>query len=94
MERCHDMLHKCCLQEGKITATSSRRRRSAQIRASEKSREYDRQREEIHPTPVLERLASLAPKPAPSLKLPPAIPNAEPDRPVKTLPVRRLREEP
>ena len=75
-------------------ATSSRRRRSAQIRASEKSREYDRQREEIHPTPVLERLASLAPKPAPSLKLPPAIPNAEPDRPVKTLPVRRLREEP
>jgi len=75
-------------------ATSSRRSLRAQIRASEKSREYDRQREEIHPTPVLERLASLAPKPAPSLKLPPAIPNAEPDRPVKTLPVRRLREEP
>jgi Mu transposase, C-terminal len=75
-------------------AASSRRRRSAQIRASEKSREYDRQREEIHPTPVLERLASLAPKPVPSLKLPPARPNAEPDRPVKILPVRRLREEP
>jgi transposase len=75
-------------------AASSRRRRSAQIRASEKSREYDRQREEIHPTPVLERLASLAPKPAPSLKLPPAVPNVEPDRPVKSLPVRRLREEP
>ena len=75
-------------------AASSRRRRSAQIRASEKSREYDRQREEIHPTPVLERLASLAPQPAPSPKLPPAVPNTEPDRPVKILPVRRLREEP
>ena len=75
-------------------AASSRRNRHAQIRASEKSREYDRQREEIHPTPVLERLASLAPKPASNLKLPPAVPNAEPDHPVKTLPVRRLREEP
>jgi transposase len=75
-------------------AASSRRRRSAQIRASEKSREYDRQREEIHPTPVLERLEALASKPAPSLKLPPAVPNAEPDRPVRVLPVRRLREEP
>ncbi len=75
-------------------AASSRRRRSAQIRASEKSRAYDRQREEIHPTPVLERLASLAPKPAPSRKLPPAVPNAEPDRPVRVLPIRKLREEP
>ncbi len=75
-------------------AKSSRKQRSAQIRASEKSREYDRQREEIHPIPVLERLGSLAPKPAPHLKLPPAVPNAEPDRPVKTLPIRKLREEP
>lgn len=75
-------------------AASSRKRRSAQIRASEKSREYDRQREEIHPTPVLERLASLTPKSAPSLKLPPAVPNAEPDQPVQTLPVRHLQEEP
>src|SRR6266571_4354726 len=75
-------------------AASSRKRRSAQIRASEKSREYDRQLEEIHPIPVLERLGSLAPKPAPDLKLPPAVPNAEPDRPVRTLPIRKLREEP
>ena len=75
-------------------AKQARKHRSAQIRASEKSREYDRQREEIHPTPVLERLASLAPKPAPSLKLPPAVPNAEPDRPVRVLPIRKLREEP
>jgi hypothetical protein len=71
-------------------AAASRRRRSAQIRASEKSREYDRQREEIHPTPVLEQLSRLAPKPAPSLKLPPAVPNAEPDRPVRTLPIQYL----
>ncbi len=75
-------------------AKSSRKRRSAQIRASEKSREYDRQREEIHPTPILEQLARLSPKPASSLKLPPAVPNAEPDRLVPTLPIRKLREEP
>jgi transposase len=75
-------------------AKQARKQRSAQIRASEKSRAYDRQREEIHPTPILERLASLAPKPAPSLKLPPAVPNAEPDRPVRVLPIRKLREEP
>jgi len=75
-------------------AKSSRKRRSAQIRASEKSREYDRQREEIHPTPILEQLARLSPKPASSLRLPPAVPNAEPDRLVPTLPIRKLREEP
>ncbi len=67
-------------------AKQARKHRSAQIQASEKSREYDRQREEIHPTPVLEQLARLSPNPAPSLKLPPAVPNAEPDRPVRVLP--------
>ena len=75
-------------------AKQARKRRSAQIRQVEKSREYDHQREEIHPTPVLEQLARLSPKPASSLKLPPAVPNAEPDRPVPTLPIRKLREEP
>jgi hypothetical protein len=75
-------------------AGSHRKRRSAEIRANEKSRAYDRQREEIHPTEVLERLSSLAPKSVPSLELPPARPNVEPPRPVQTLPVRRLREEP
>ena len=53
----------------------SRKRRSAQIRAVEQSRQHDRQREEIHPIPVLEQIEALAAKPAPSLKLPPAIPD-------------------
>src|SRR5579872_5448002 len=35
-----------------------RKCRSAEIRAGEQSRQWDRQREDIHPTEVLERLAS------------------------------------
>ena len=101
MRRADNIQKKEAAQQGREARTrtqeeaaSSRRRRSAQIRAQEQSRAYDRQREEIHPIPVLERLASLEPKPATSLKLPPAVPNAEPDRPVKTLPIRTLREDP
>ena len=75
-------------------AKSSRKHRSAHIRAAEQSRQLDRQREEIHPVDVLERLTSLEPKPALGLKLPPAVPNAEPDRPVRALPIRKLREDP
>ncbi len=75
-------------------AVSSRRSLRAQIRASEKSREYDRQREEIHPVEVLERLTSLERKIPSGLSLPPAVPNADPDRPVRVLPIRKLREEP
>src|SRR5713226_8404900 len=40
-------------------AGSHRKRRSAEIRASEQSRQWDRQREDIHPAEVLERLASV-----------------------------------
>jgi len=69
-------------------AASSRNRRAAQIRAGEQSRQHDRQRQEIHPARVLERLASLEPEVAESLKLPPAIPDPEPDRPVRVLPIR------
>ena len=57
-------------------AGQTRKRRSAEIRANEQSRQWDRQREDIHPVEVLERLASLeakhtavAPLPRPSLIL-------------------------
>jgi hypothetical protein len=75
-------------------AAQAPKRRSAQIRASEHSRQWDRQREDIHPAEVLERLASVESKKTASPKLPPAVPDAEPDRPVRALPVRGLREEP
>jgi len=76
-------------------AGTARRRRSTEIRASEQARQWDRQRQDIHPAEVAEHIASIeAKKLAPTI-LPPAVPDAEPDRPVRVLPVRYVqREEP
>ena len=75
-------------------AGSARKRRAASIRHTEQSRQWDRQRADLHPADVLERLASLeATKPS-GLTLPPAVPDAEPDRPVRVLPIRPVRKEP
>lgn len=61
------------------------KRRNAEIRQVERGRQWDRQREEIHPAEVLERLASIEEKkPAPT-KLPPAVRDTDPDRPVRPL---------
>jgi hypothetical protein len=73
---------------------AGRKRRSAEIRAREQSRQWDRQRDDIHPSHVLEHLASIAAKKVQVTPLPKAVPDAEPDRPVRVLPVRTLREEP
>ena len=72
-------------------AGHARRRRSAEIRASEHSRQWDRQREDIHPAEVLERLATVSTKKTASPDLPPAVPDTEPDRPVRALRIRTLR---
>jgi hypothetical protein len=72
----------------------ARKRRAAEIRHFERSRQWDRQREDIHPVEVLERLTSMESKKPSDLALPPAIPDAEPDRPVRVLPIRPVREEP
>jgi hypothetical protein len=76
-------------------AASSRKRRSAEIRASEQARQWDRQRRDIHPAEVAQRLASIeAPIPK-VVRLSEAVPDADPDRPVRVLPVRYVqREEP
>src|SRR5437868_3420919 len=75
-------------------AASSRKRRSAEIRASEQARQWDRQRQDIHPAEVAQRLASIeAPIPK-VVRLSEAVPDADPDRPVRVLPVRTMREEP
>lgn len=47
------------------------------IRAAEKARQFDRQREEMHPLHVLEVLESLAPPPRESLRLPKATPDPQ-----------------
>jgi hypothetical protein len=75
-------------------AGSARKRRSAEIRHVEQSRQWDRQREDIHPADVLERLASVEAKKQAKPILPPATPDADPDRPVRPLRVRILPEEP
>jgi len=75
-------------------AGSARKRRSTEIRASEQARQWDRQRQDIHPAIVSEQLASIEAKKLAPPKLPPARPDAEPDRPIRVLPVRTMREEP
>ncbi len=75
-------------------AGAARRRRSTEIRASEQARQWDRQRQDIHPAVVSEHLATIEAKKLASPNLPKAVPDAEPDRPVHVLPVRTMREEP
>jgi len=75
-------------------AGRGRKRRNAEIRQVERGRQWDRQREEIHPAEVLERLASIEEKKPAQTKLPPAVRDTDPDRPVRPLRIRPLREEP
>jgi len=75
-------------------AGRGRKRRNAEIRQVERGRQWDRQREEIHPAEVLERLASVEEKKPAQTKLPPAVRDTDPDRPVRSLRIRTLREEP
>jgi hypothetical protein len=70
-------------------AGAARRRRSAEIGASERARPWDRQRPDIHPAEVAERLARIE-APIPAV---PTLPDAAPDRPVRVLSVRTMREE-
>jgi hypothetical protein len=74
-------------------AGAARRRRSAEIRQVEQARQWDRQRQDIHPAEVVERLASIEAKKPATPTLPPAVPDADPDRPVRTLRIRTLRKE-
>jgi hypothetical protein len=57
-------------------ATTNTQRRKA-IRAAEKARQFDRQREEIHPLHILEAFESLAPPQRESLRLPKATPDPQ-----------------
>ena len=67
--------------------------RSTEMRAREQARQWDRQRQDIHPAEVVERLASVEAKKVQVVVLPEAVPDAELDREYHVLPVRTLREE-
>lgn len=75
-------------------AKASRRRRSTQIRAREQARQWDRQRPDMHPALVAERLASVEAEITHVVTLADPVPDAESSRPVRVLPVHTLREEP
>jgi hypothetical protein len=70
------------------------RRRSRDLRASEQARQWDRQRQDIHPAEVIEHLARIETKKVTPATLPPAVPDADDARPVRVLPIRMMREEP
>lgn len=69
-------------------AAHARKRRSTEIRTNEQARQWDRQREEIHPAEVTERLAEIEAKKLAPPTIKRAVPDADADRPVRTLRVR------
>ena len=74
-------------------ARAARRRRNTEIRASEQARQWDRQRGDIHPALVSERLASVEAEITQVVTLADPVPDAEPDRPIRILPVRYVQRE-
>jgi hypothetical protein len=56
---------------------TTKKQRGKALREREKARQFDRQREEIHPSSVIEALESLAPSERENLQLPKAIPDPE-----------------
>jgi hypothetical protein len=74
-------------------ARAARRRRSTEIRASEQARQWDLQRPDIHTALVSERLAEVQAEITQVVTLADPVPDAEPDRPVRVLPVRYVQRE-
>ena len=71
-------------------AKASRRRRSTEIRQVEQAHQWDRQRGEIHPAEVVEHLANIEAEKRAKPLLSKAVPDADDDRPVRVLPVRKM----
>ncbi len=74
-----------------IETTKKQRKRAT--REQEYARQLDRQREEVHPTQILETLATLQPPAPTSLRLPEAKPDPEREYPVQILPIRPFKTE-
>ena len=73
-------------------ATTKKQRRQA-IREQEKARQFDRQREEIHPSSVLATLKTLAPPDRESFRLPKATPDEARASSAQLLPIRYREKE-
>lgn len=74
-------------------ATSSRKKRMRAAKELEQQRQMDRQRAEIHPPHVLEKLSAMQPLPPEKLRLPKAEPDPEGERPIQRLAIRERGEE-
>ncbi len=74
-----------------IETTKKQRKRAT--REQEYARQLDRQREEVHPTQILETLATLQPPAPTSLRLPEAKPDPEREYPAQILPIRPFKTE-
>jgi uncharacterized protein with WD repeat len=72
-------------------ATASRKKQAKGALQLEQSRQLDRQREEIHPPHVLEKLAAM--QPPPSRRLPKAEPDPEWKHPIQKLAIRERGKE-
>jgi len=77
--------------QGEIDATKKQRGRM--IREQEKARQFDRQREEIHPSHVLETLNNLAPPERESFRLSKATPDTARVPSEQILPIRYREKE-
>jgi len=77
--------------QGEIEAAKKQRRRL--IREQEKARQFDRQREEIHPSSVLAMLKTLAPPDRESFQLPKATPDEARASSAQLLPIRYREKE-
>jgi hypothetical protein len=72
---------------------TTKKQRKRVMRKQEYGRQLDRQREEVHPTHVLETLATLQPPAPSSLRLPEAKPDPESAYPAQILPIRPFKTE-
>src|SRR2546423_4580488 len=77
--------------QGEIEAAKKQRRQL--IREQEKARQFDRQREEIHPSSVLATLKTLAPPDRESFRLPKATPDEARASSAQLLPIRYREKE-
>src|SRR2546422_10510470 len=75
-----------------IAEAKKQRRRATRLR--EQGRQFDRQREEIHPAQVLSELEARLPPPPASVQLPAAKPDPEKAYPVQPLVIRYRDREP
>jgi hypothetical protein len=74
-------------------AQAARTQLTRDRRRLERQRQLDRQREDIHPAHVLERLATLEPPPPGPITLPKAAPDPDWDGPIPRLPIRERGED-